>query len=365
MVEAVIVSTARTGIGKAYRGALNNTEGPTLAGHVIAHAVKRAGIEPGAVEDVVMGCAMQQGTTGVNVARKAARSVMLDGVEVAVAGGVESISLVQNEHMNKYHAVDDELMAMKPEIYMSMLETAEVVAERYKISRAAQDEYGLESQRRTAAAIQGGRFNDEIVPFATRMAVTDKETKAVSLQDVTIAKDEGPRPDSTAEGLAKIKPVFEGKTISAGNASQLSDGASACVIMADNVAARMSLKPLGIFRGFVAAGVEPDEMGVGPVAAVPRLLKRHGLKIDDIDLWELNEAYAVQVIYCRDKLGIDPDKLNVNGGSIAVGHPYGMTGSRLAGHILIEGRRRKAKYGVVTMCVGGGMGAAGLFEILV
>jgi len=394
MVEAVIVSTARTGIGKAYRGALNTTAGPSLAGPVIAHAVKRAGIEPGAVEDVVMGCAMQQGTTGVNVARKAAiraglpvtvagttidrqcasglqsialaaRSVMLDGVEVAVAGGVESISLVQNEHMNKYHAVDDELMAMKPEIYMSMLETAEVVAERYKISRAAQDEYGLESQRRTAAAIQGGRFNDEIVPFATRMVVTDKETKAVSLQDVTIAKDEGPRPDSTAEGLAKIKPVFEGKTISAGNASQLSDGASACVIMADNVAARMSLKPLGIFRGFVAAGVEPDEMGVGPVAAVPRLLKRHGLKIDDIDLWELNEAYAVQVIYCRDKLGIDPDKLNVNGGSIAVGHPYGMTGSRLAGHILIEGRRRKAKYGVVTMCVGGGMGAAGLFEILV
>jgi len=393
MVEAVIVSTARTGIGKAYRGALNNTEGPTLAGHVIAHAVQRAGIEPGAVEDVVMGCAMQQGTTGVNVARKAAiraglpvtvagttidrqcasglqsialaaRSVMLDGVEVAVAGGVESISLVQNEHMNKYHAVDDELMAMKPEIYMSMLETAEVVAERYKISRAAQDEYGLESQRRTAAAIQGGRFNDEIVPFTTRMAVADKETKVVSLQAVTIAKDEGPRPDSTAEGLAKIKPVFEGKTISAGNASQLSDGASACVIMADTVAERQGLKPLGIFRGFVAAGVEPDEMGVGPVAAVPRLLKRHGLRIDDIDLWELNEAYAVQVIYCRDKLGIDPDKLNVNGGSIAVGHPYGMTGSRLAGHILIEGRRRKAKYGVVTMCIGGGMGAAGLFEIL-
>ncbi len=393
MVEAVIVSTARTGIGKAYRGALNNTEGPTLAGHVIAHAVQRAGIEPGAVEDVVMGCAMQQGTTGVNVARKAAiraglpvtvagttidrqcasglqsialaaRSVMLDGVEVAVAGGVESISLVQNEHMNKYHAVDDELMAMKPEIYMSMLETAEVVAERYKISRAAQDEYGLESQRRTAAAIQGGRFNDEIVPFTTRMAVADKETKVVSLQAVTIAKDEGPRPDSTAEGSAKIKPVFEGKTISAGNASQLSDGASACVIMADTVAERQGLKPLGIFRGFVAAGVEPDEMGVGPVAAVPRLLKRHGLRIDDIDLWELNEAYAVQVIYCRDKLGIDPDKLNVNGGSIAVGHPYGMTGSRLAGHILIEGRRRKAKYGVVTMCIGGGMGAAGLFEIL-
>jgi acetyl-CoA C-acetyltransferase/acetyl-CoA acyltransferase len=393
MVEAVIVATARTGIGKAYRGALNNTEGPTMAGHVIAEAVKRAGVEPGEIEDVVMGCAMQQGTTGVNVARRAAiraglpvsvagttidrqcasglqsiavaaRSVILDGVEVAVAGGVESISLVQNEHMNRFHAIDDELMALKPDIYMSMLETAEVVAERYKISRARQDEYSLECQRRTGAALQGGRFGDEIVPFTTKMAVTDKETGEVSLRAVTIAKDEGPRPDSTAEGLAKIKPVFEGTTISAGNASQLSDGASACVIVSDAVAARKGLKPLGIFRGFVAAGVEPDEMGVGPVAAVPRLLKRHGLKIDDIDLWELNEAYAVQVIYCRDKLGIDPLKLNVNGGSISMGHPYGMTGARLAGHILIEGRRRGAKYGVVTMCVGGGMGAAGLFEIL-
>jgi acetyl-CoA C-acetyltransferase/acetyl-CoA acyltransferase len=393
MVDAVIVSTARTGVGKAYRGALNNSEGATMAGHVIVEAVKRAGTEPDEVEDVVMGCAMQQGTTGVNIARKAAirgglpvtvagttidrqcasglqslavaaRSVMLDGVEVAVAGGVESISLVQNDHMNGFHAIDDELMAMKPEIYMSMLETAEVVAERYKISRAAQDEYSLECQRRTGAALQGGRFSDEIVPFTTKMAVVDKDTKEISFHQVTIAKDEGPRPDSTAEGLAKIKPVFEGKTISAGNASQLSDGASACVIMADSVAARKGLKPLGIFRGFVAAGVEPDEMGVGPVAAVPRLLKRHGLKIDDIDLWELNEAYAVQVIYCRDKLGIDPNKLNVNGGSIAIGHPYGMTGSRLTGHLLIEGRRRKAKYGVVTMCIGGGMGAAGLFEII-
>ena len=393
MVEAVIVSTARTGIGRAYRGALNNTEGPTMAGHVIAEAVKRAGVEPGEIEDVVLGCAMQQGTTAVNVARRAAiraglpvtvagttidrqcasglqaiavaaRSVMLDGVEVAVAGGVESISLVQNEHMNKFHAIDEELNAMKPEIYMSMLETAEVVAERYKISRAQQDEYSLECQRRTGAALQGGRFNDEIVPLTTRMAVADKETGQISLREVTIAKDEGPRPDSTAEGLAKIKPVFEGKTISAGNASQLSDGASACVIVSDAVAGRRGLKPLGIFRGFVAAGVEPDEMGVGPVAAVPRLLKRHGLKIDDIDLWELNEAYAVQVIYCRDKLGIDPLKLNVNGGSISLGHPYGMTGARLAGHIVIEGRRRRAKYGVVTMCIGGGMGAAGLFEIL-
>ncbi|MES2750433.1 MAG: acetyl-CoA C-acyltransferase [Pseudomonadota bacterium] len=393
MNEAVIVSTARTGIGKAYRGALNNTEGPTMAGHVIAEAVRRAGVEPGEVEDVVMGCAMQQGTMVMNVARKgairaglpvtvagttidrqcasglqaiavAARSVMLDGVEIAVGGGAESISLVQNDHMNKFHAIDEELMAMKPDMYMSMLDTAEIVAERYKISRERQDEYSLECQRRTAAAMQGGRFNDEIVSFKTKMAVMDKDTKQISFKDVTLAKDEGPRPETTAEGLASIKPVFEGKTISAGNASQLSDGASACVIMSDKIAAKKGLKPLGIFRGFVAAGVEPDEMGVGPVAAIPRLLKRHGLKIDDIDLWELNEAYAVQVIYCRDKLGIDPEKLNVNGGSISMGHPYGMTGARLAGHVLIEGRRRKAKYGVVTMCIGGGMGAAGLFEIL-
>src|ERR1700722_653483 len=391
MTQAVIVSSARTPIGKAYRGALNNTEGPTMAGHVIGEAVRRAKVAPGEVEDVVMGCAMQQGTTVMNVARKgairaglpvtvagttidrqcasglqaiavAARSVSLDGVKVAGAGGIESISLVQNDHMNQFHAVDDELMAMKPEIYMSMLETAEVVAERYKISRERQDEYSLECQRRTASALQGGRFKDEIVPITTRRAVVEKDTKQVSYHEVTLSKDEGPRPDTTAEGLAKIKPVFEGKTISAGNASQLSDGASACVIMSDKIAAKKGLKPLGIFRGFVAAGVEPDEMGVGPVVAIPRLLKRHGLKIDDIDLWELNEAYAVQVIYCRDTLGIDPDKLNVNGGSIAIGHPYGMTGSRLTGHLLIEGRRRKAKYGVVTMCIGGGMGAAGLVE---
>ena len=393
MTDAVIVSTARTPIGRAYRGALNNTEGPTMAGHVIAEAVRRAKVAPGEVEDVVMGCAMQQGTMVMNVARKAAiraglpvtvsgttidrqcasglqaiavaaRSVIFDGVSIAVAGGVESISLVQNEHLNKFHAIDDELMAMKPEIYLSMLETAEVVAERYRISRERQDAYSLECQRRTASALQGRRFSDEIVPIATTMALLDKATKQVSLQEVTLSTDEGPRPDTTAEGLAKIKPVFAGKTISAGNASQLSDGASACVIMSDALAAQKGLKPLGVFRGFVAAGVEPDEMGVGPVAAVPRLLRRHGLKIDDIDLWELNEAYAVQVIYCRDKLGIDPDKLNVNGGSISLGHPYGMTGSRLAGHILIEGRRRKAKYGVVTMCVGGGMGAAGLFEVV-
>ena len=393
MSEAVIVSTARTPIGKAYRGALNYTEGPTMAAHVIGEAVRRANVAPAEVEDVVMGCAMQQGTTMMNVARKgairaglpvtvagttidrqcasglqaiavAARSVIFDGVTVAVAGGIELISLVQNEHMNEFHETDDALMAMKPEIYMSMLETAEVVAERYKISREKQDAYSLECQRRTASALQGRRFSDEIVPIATKMAVVDKETKQVSLRDVTLSQDEGPRPDTTAEGLAKIKPVFEGKTITAGNASQLSDGASACVIMSDTLAAQKGLTPLGVFRGFVAAGVEPDEMGVGPVVAVPRLLERHGLKIDDIDLWELNEAYAVQVIYCRDKLGIDPDKLNVNGGSISLGHPYGMTGARLAGHVLIEGRRRGAKYAVVTMCIGGGMGAAGLFEVV-
>jgi acetyl-CoA C-acetyltransferase len=266
--------------------------------------------------------------------------------------------------MNKFHAIDDELMAMKPEIYMSMLETAEVVAERYRISRERQDEHSLECQRRTASAFQGRRFSDEIVSIATKMAVVDKGTGEVSLRDVTLSQDEGPRPQTTAERLAKIKPVFEGKTITAGNASQLSDGASACVIMSDTLAAQKGLQPLDVFRGFVSAGVEPDEMGVGPVAAVPRLVERHGLKIDDIDLWELNEAYAVQVIYCRDKLGIDPEKLNVNGGSISLGHPYGMTGARLAGHILIEGRRRRAKYGIVTMCIGGGMGAAGLFEVV-
>jgi len=278
-------------------------------------------------------------------------------------GGGESISLVQNDKMNTFHAQDPALLEIKGEVYMPMIDTAEVVAKRYGISRERQDEYSLESQRRVAAAQQGGKFNDELAPITTKMTVVDKETKQTSLRDITLSQDEGPRPDTTAEGLAKIKPVFEGKTITAGNASQLSDGASACLIMSDALAAQKGLKPLGVFRGFVAAGVEPDEMGVGPVVAVPRLLERHGLKIDDIDLWELNEAYAVQVIYCRDKLGIDPEKLNVNGGSISMGHPYGMTGARLAGHILIEGRRRRAKYGVVTMCVGGGQGAAGLFEV--
>ncbi|WP_458759693.1 acetyl-CoA C-acyltransferase [Afipia sp. TerB] len=393
MTDAVIVSTARTPIGKAYRGALNNTEGATLFGHAIGEAVKRANVDPSEIEDVVMGAALQQGATGGNIARKgllragipvtaggttidrqcasglqaialAARSVIFDGVEIAVGGGGESISLVQNDHANKFHAVDPALVKIKGDVYMPMIDTAEVVAKRYNISRETQDEYSLESQRRTAAAQQGGKFKDEIAPISTSMAVVDKATKEVSFKDVTLSQDEGPRPDTTAEGLAGLKPVREGGVITAGNASQLSDGASATVIMSDKEAAKRGLKPLGIFRGFVAAGCEPDEMGIGPVFAIPRLLKRHGLKIDDIDLWELNEAFAVQVIYCRDKLGIDPEKLNVNGGSIAVGHPYGMTGARLTGHILIEGRRRKAKYGVVTMCVGGGMGAAGLFEIL-
>jgi acetyl-CoA C-acetyltransferase/acetyl-CoA acyltransferase len=394
MTEAVIVSTARTPIGRAYKGALNNTEGATLLGHAIASAVSRARLDHAEVEDVVMGCAMQQGTTGTNIARKAllraglpvstagttidrqcasglqaialaARSVIFDGVEVAVGGGGESISLVQNDKMNTFHAVDPELLAIQGDIYMSMLDTAETVAKRYNISRERQDEYGLESQRRTASAQQAGRFNDELAPITTTMAVTDKATGTTSFQKVTLSTDEGIRPDTTAEGLAQIKPAKgPGFTITAGNASQLSDGASAAVLMSDRLAAQKGLKPLGIFRGFVSAGVEPDEMGIGPVIAVPRLLKRHGLKIDDIDLWELNEAFAVQVIYCRDKLGIDPDKLNVNGGSISVGHPYGMTGARLTGHALIEGRRRKAKYAVVTMCVGGGMGAAGLLEIV-
>ncbi|MCC0034642.1 MAG: acetyl-CoA C-acyltransferase [Hoeflea sp.] len=393
MQDAVIVSTARTPIGKAYRGGLNDTDGATLGAHAIKHAVERAGIEPGEVEDVIMGCALQQGATGGNVARQAlvraglpvtvsgstidrqcssglqaiavaSRSIQLDGVPIAIGGGLESVSLVQNEHMNSFHRQDRWLMQHKPDIYMPMIDTAETVAKRYNISREAQDIYALESQRRTAAAQDAGRFDAEIVPITATMGVMNKETKEVSYKEVTIAADEGPRRQTTLEGLTGLTPVRgEGAMITAGNASQLSDGASACVVMNAKLAEQRGLEPLGALRGFAVAGTEPDEMGIGPVFAIPRLLERAGLKIDDIGIWELNEAFAVQVIYCRDKLGIDPDKLNVNGGSIAVGHPYGMTGARLSGHVLIEGKRRGVKYGVVTMCVGGGMGAAGLFEI--
>src|ERR1700730_4826417 len=392
MTDAVIVSTARTPIGKAYRGALNATEGATLLGHAIGEAVARAKVDPKEVEDVGMWAALQQGSTGGNIARKAllraglpvsvggttidrqcasglqaialaARSVIFDGVEIAVGGGGESISLVQDDHANTFHTQDPALLKIKGEVYMPMIDTAEVVAKRYGISRERQDEYSLESQRRTAAAQQGGKFNDELAPITTRMGATDKATGAFSFKDITLSKDEGPRPDTSAEGLASLKPVRgEGFTITAGNASQVSDGASASVIMSDKEASRRGLKPLGIFRGFVAAGCEPDEMGIGPVFAVPRLLKRQGLKMEDIDLWELNEAFAVQVIYCRDRLGIPMDKLNLNGGSISIGHPFGMTGSRMVGTLANEMERRSARYRVVNMRVGGGQGAAGLFE---
>lgn len=399
MKDAVIVSTARTGMAKSFRGALNDTEAPAMGGHVVKAAVERAGVDPSQIDDVIMGAAAQQGTQAYNLGRLcsvaaglpasvagmtmdrqcssglmtiawAAKSVMCNEMDIAVAGGLESISLVQTKHKNSYRNVSKAVTDIDPTAYIPMIETAEVVSERYGISREVQDAYALQSQQRVAAAQQAGLFADEIVPFATTMSVFNKETKESHAQEVTLDKDECNRPSTTLESLASLDPVWkdgqwvkEGRFITAGNASQLADGASACVVMDGKLAEQQGLSPLGAYRGLAVAGCKADEMGIGPVFAIPKLLKRHGLSVDDIGLWELNEAFACQVVYCRDQLGIDNDKLNVNGGGISIGHPFGMSGARLVGHALLEGKRRGVKYAVVTMCIGGGQGAAALFEV--